>query len=117
MEQKSGKIKRPRLSNLVKYPADEQHGKTIVNGVSRIGYMTGGHSARWKDETIPYQMLHKARTFIDQNRDNPFFIYFSFHDIHVPYMADIRFQGFKIRSSVAMPLSKWIISRASLWIT
>ena len=79
--------------DLVKYPADEQHGKTIINGVSRIGYMTGGHSARWKDETIPYQMLHKARTFIDQNQDNPFFIYFSFHDIHVPYMADIRFQG------------------------
>ncbi len=78
---------------LLRYPADEQHAKTIVNGVSRIGYMTGGHSARWKDETLPYQMLHKARTFIDQNRDNPFFIYFSFHDIHVPYMPDLRFQG------------------------
>jgi Arylsulfatase A and related enzymes len=31
---------------LLRYPADEQHAKTIVNGVSRIGYMTGGHSAR-----------------------------------------------------------------------
>jgi arylsulfatase A-like enzyme len=79
--------------DLMRYPADEQHAKTIVNGVSRIGYMSGGNSARWKDETIPYQMLHKARTFIDQNKESPFFIYFSFHDIHVPCMPDHRFQG------------------------
>ena len=26
------------------------HNQAIVNGVSRIGYMKGGHSARWKDE-------------------------------------------------------------------
>lgn len=78
---------------LLRCLADEQHAKTIVNGVSRIGYMTGGNSARWRDETVPYQMLHKAYQFINNNKENPFFLYFSFHDIHVPRLPDTRFQG------------------------
>ncbi|MBS2211297.1 arylsulfatase [Carboxylicivirga mesophila] len=78
---------------LLRYPSDQFHGKTIVNGVSRIGYMSGGNAARFKDETVPYQMLHKARTFIDDNQDQPFFLYFAFHDIHVPRLPDARFLG------------------------
>ncbi|MCC5929186.1 MAG: arylsulfatase [Cyclobacteriaceae bacterium] len=78
---------------LLRFPADEFHGKTIINGVSRIGYMAGGHSARYKDETIHYQMLQKARAFIDQNKEQPFFLYFAFHDIHVPRLPDYRFAG------------------------
>lgn len=78
---------------LLRYPSDKFHGKTIINGVSRIGYMTGGNSARFKDETVPYQMLHKARTFIDENKEQPFFLYFAFHDIHVPRLPDARFKG------------------------
>ncbi|MDH3323405.1 MAG: sulfatase-like hydrolase/transferase, partial [Flavobacteriaceae bacterium] len=69
------------------------HGNTIVNGVARIGYMSGGNSARFKDETVPYQMLNKARDFIDNNKEQPFFLYFSFHDIHVPRLPDTRFMG------------------------
>jgi len=79
--------------DLERYASDDFHGKTIVNGVARIGYMTGGNSARFKDETVPYQMLNKARTFIDQNKEQPFFLYFSFHDIHVPRLPDARFIG------------------------
>lgn len=78
---------------LLRYPSDEFHGKTIINGVSRIGYMTGGNSARFKDETVPYQMLQRARSFIDENKEEPFFLYFSFHDIHVPRLPDDRFIG------------------------
>lgn len=78
---------------LLRYPSDDFHGKTIVNGVSRIGYMSGGNSARFKDETVPYQMLNKARTFIDENKEQPFFLYFAFHDIHVPRLPDSRFAG------------------------
>ena len=78
---------------LLKYQADKQHAKTIVNGVSRIGYMSGGHAARWNDETVPYQLLHKARDFMDENQDRPFFLYFAFHDIHVPRLPDYRFRG------------------------
>lgn len=83
-------IERP---DLLRYQADNEHAKTIVNGVSRIGYMTGGNAARWRDETVPYQMLHRARRFMDENRNKPFFLYFAFHDIHVPYLPDHRFQG------------------------
>ena len=78
---------------LARFAADGQHGKTIVNGVSRIGYMTGGNSARWRDETVPYQMLRKARNFINENKHQPFFLYFAFHDIHVPRLPDHRFEG------------------------
>src|SRR5206468_1478707 len=35
---------------LLKYLPSHGHDQTIVNGVSRIGYMTGGNSARWIDE-------------------------------------------------------------------
>ncbi|PWD98921.1 sulfatase family protein [Marinilabilia rubra] len=79
--------------DLLRYQADKQHAKTIVNGVSRIGYMSGGNAARWNDETVPHQMLHKARDFMNQNQDRPFFLYFAFHDIHVPRLPDYRFQG------------------------
>jgi len=83
-------IEQPQL---LRYQADKEHAKTIVNGVSRIGYMTGGNAARWKDETVPYQMLNKARRFMDENKSNPFFLYFAFHDIHVPRLPDHRFEG------------------------
>lgn len=79
--------------NLERYESDDFHGNTIVNGVARIGYMSGGNSARFKDETVPYQMLNKARDFIDNNKEQPFFLYFSFHDIHVPRLPDTRFMG------------------------
>ncbi|PWE00307.1 sulfatase family protein [Marinilabilia rubra] len=79
--------------DLLRYGADREHSKTIVNGVSRIGYMSGGNAARWRDETVPYQMLEKARAFIDKNQDKPFFLYFAFHDIHVPRLPDHRFDG------------------------
>tara|TARA_B110000090_G_C13303733_1_gene416787 strand:+ start:637 stop:1134 length:498 start_codon:yes stop_codon:yes gene_type:complete len=55
--------------------------------------MLGGNSARFRDETLPYQMLNKVRVFIDNNKEQPFFLYFSFHDIHEPRLPNIRFQG------------------------
>ncbi len=69
------------------------HDQTIVNGISRIGYMKGGESALWRDEDIADQLLTKAYTFIDENQKNPFFMYFATHDIHVPRIAHERFQG------------------------
>lgn len=66
-------LERPEL---LRYAADNQHARTIINGVSRIGYMTGGNSARWKDEMIPHTMLKKARGFISENTQQPFFSVF-----------------------------------------
>ena len=78
---------------LLKVGADTQHSKTIINGVSRIGYMAGGHTARWQDELFSWKMLWKAREFMDKNKDKSFFLYFSFHDIHVPRIPNQKFVG------------------------
>lgn len=83
------------LSNpeMLKFKGDLQHSQTIVNGVSRIGFMTGGNSARWKDEQFASKMLRKSRHFIQENRDQPFFLYLAFTDIHVPRMPNPKFVG------------------------
>lgn len=73
--------------------ADRQHSETIVNGVSRIGYMRGGESARWTDEDFPFILTQKTTNFISQHQDQPFFLYYSFHDIHVPRLPHPQFQG------------------------
>lgn len=69
------------------------HNHTIVNGVSRIGYMAGGESALWRDEDFAQTFVSKARDFIGEKQEKPFFLYFSTHDIHVPRIAHERFQG------------------------
>ena len=37
---------------LLKMKLSHGHDFTIVNGISRIGYMTGGKAARWEDEDM-----------------------------------------------------------------
>jgi arylsulfatase A-like enzyme len=69
------------------------HDQSIINGIPRIGYMTGGRSALWKDEEIAETITEKALSFLDDNRDNPFFLYFSTHDVHVPRVPGKRFAG------------------------
>lgn len=78
---------------LLRYKADPQHSNTIVNGVSRIGYMDGGEAALWKDEDFPEVFTAKAIDFIKENKENPFFLYFAFHDIHVPRLPHQRFES------------------------
>ncbi|MDZ8120513.1 sulfatase family protein [Pontiella agarivorans] len=79
--------------HLLKLQADEQHGKTIVNGVSRIGWMSGGNSARFKDEDMADTYLRKAQAFIRENKENPFFLYYALNENHVPRVVHPRFQG------------------------
>lgn len=78
---------------LTKMKPSYGHDMTIVNGVSRIGWMSGGKTARWVDEDIADTLAKKAVSFIEQNKSNPFFIYFATHDIHVPRMPNARFVG------------------------
>ena len=78
---------------LLKMHPSHGHDMTIVNGVSRIGYMSGGKSALWIDEDIADIITGKAVSFIEKNKDNPFFLYFSTHDIHVPRLPHQRFAG------------------------
>lgn len=69
------------------------HDKSIVNGISRIGYMKGGGKALWKDENIADSITVHAIDFIKANRDKPFFMYFATNDVHVPRFPHDRFRG------------------------
>ena len=69
------------------------HNSTIHNGISRIGFYTGGHAARFRDEDLADKWVEKSVEFIEQHRDKPFFLFFSSHDIHVPRIPHERFQG------------------------
>jgi arylsulfatase A-like enzyme len=78
---------------LLKMHPSHGHDMTIVNGISRIGYMSGGKSALWIDEDIADVITGKAVKFIEQNKAKPFFLYFATHDIHVPRVPHQRFVG------------------------
>lgn len=69
------------------------HSNTIVNGISRIGWMKGGHSARWTDQNIADTITNRAVSYIKQNKNNPFFLYFASGDPHVPRDPNARFVG------------------------
>ncbi|NJN05434.1 MAG: arylsulfatase [Rhodobacteraceae bacterium] len=78
---------------LLKMHPSHGHDMTIVNGVSRIGYMTGGKSARWVDEDMADVITKKAVDFVEREKGRPFFLFFSLHDIHVPRVPHPRFAG------------------------
>ena len=91
------------------------HDDTIVNGISRIGFMSGGKSARWKDAEMADTLAQKAVAFIERSQGlspfaesaeqkgtvplapatqpKPFFLYLATHDIHVPHVPHQRFRG------------------------
>ena len=78
---------------LLRMKPSHGHDMAIVNGVSRIGYMMGGKSALWVDEDISLTLTDKAVKFVERNQQNPFFLYFATHDIHVPRIPNARFRG------------------------
>jgi arylsulfatase A-like enzyme len=77
---------------LLKMRPSHGHDFTIVNGVSRIGYMSGGKAARWVDEDMADTFTRKGTEFIDKHKSAPFFLFFSTHDIHVPRLPHQRFE-------------------------
>lgn len=77
---------------LVMHPS-HGHDQSIVNGISRIGYMKGGRAALWKDDKIAETLTDKAVEFIEAHRDTTFFLYFATQDAHVPRVPDKRFAG------------------------
>lgn len=78
---------------LLKMRPSHGHDMTIVNGVSRIGFMTGGKAALWKDEEMADVFTSHAVRFIEEQRNKPFFLYFATHDPHVPRLPHPRFVG------------------------
>jgi len=69
------------------------HNGTIHNGISRIGFYTGGQTARFRDEDLADKWVEKSVAWIEENKDAPFFLFFASHDLHVPRIPHERFQG------------------------
>ncbi len=82
----------PELMKQKLRPRDHHHG-TIHGGIGRIGYMAGGKSARWDDETMADDLVAKANKFIKDNKEKPFFLYLSTADVHAPRLFNPRFAG------------------------
>lgn len=69
------------------------HAGSIVNGVPRIGFQKGGKAAQWKDEEMAELFLEKAKGFIKDHQDQPFFLYYGLHQPHVPRVPNEKFVG------------------------
>lgn len=85
-----GKVNRDAMTY---YQSSHGHNNSVINGVGRIGYMAGGKSALWNDETMADEYIKQAEKYIKSHKDKPFFLYFSSQDIHVPRMPHPRFKG------------------------
>ena len=85
-------LENPELLKM-KSSANHGHNQTIVSGIGRIGYMTGGKLARWVDEEVSTTFLHQAQQFIEIHQQQPFFLYFALTEPHVPRMPATPFKG------------------------
>ena len=79
---------------LLKLKHFKGHDGTIVNGISRIGWMSGGEKARWVDEDMAEDLLEKATDFIKtQSDEKPFFLLYTTHNAHEPRVPSKKFKG------------------------
>lgn len=78
---------------MLKMMWDHGHNNSIVNGIPRIGFMKGGQSARWVDENMADTFLVRAKEYIIEHSDGPFFLYYALQQPHVPRTPHERFAG------------------------
>ena len=69
------------------------HNGSIVNGVPRIGFMKGGEQAKWSDIDMADEFLNQAKKYIDTVKENPFFLFYTLQQPHVPRTPHPRFEG------------------------
>ncbi|WP_298741236.1 arylsulfatase [uncultured Chitinophaga sp.] len=96
---------------LLRVKSSHGHDNTIINGIGRIGYMTGGRAALWTDQDIADTLTARAESFIAAHRTEPFFLYFATADIHVPRDPHPRFagkSGMGPRGDAILQLDWWV---------
>ncbi|MBK1875322.1 sulfatase family protein [Pelagicoccus mobilis] len=73
------------------------HNHSVINGIGRIGVQYGGKSALWDDATMSDEFVIQTEKWMESHMkktpDQPFFLYFSSQDIHVPRVPHPRFRG------------------------
>ncbi|MCP5537092.1 MAG: arylsulfatase [Akkermansiaceae bacterium] len=77
------------------YQSTHGHNNSVINGIGRIGYMWGGKSALWNDETMADEFVKQAKKYLAsrKGKQEPFFLYWAAADIHVPRAPNPRFRG------------------------
>jgi len=76
------------------YQSSHGHNQSVINGIGRIGVQWGGKSALWNDETMADEFVARTKKYLAaRTKDQPFFLYFSSQDIHVPRAPHPRFHG------------------------
>ena len=83
-------LKNPELTTMKWHHG---HNGSIINGVPRIGFMRGGKSALWSDIDMADYFLKKATEYIKRNKNNPFFLFYTLQQPHVPRTPHPRFEG------------------------
>ena len=86
-----GKMNRAAMTY---YQSSHGHNNSVINGIGRIGKQFGGKSALWNDETMADVFVEKTQQYLRSRKtDEPFFLFFSSQDIHVPRTPHPRFKG------------------------
>ncbi len=81
-------------SAMTYYQSSHGHNQSVINGIGRIGYQWGGKAALWNDETMADEFVNRAKIYLAaRKKDEPFFLYWSSQDIHVPRAPHPRFKG------------------------
>lgn len=82
----------PELLKMMWY---DGHNNSIINGISRIGFMKGGEKSKWIDEDMADNFLLEAQQYIrtKSQEKNPFFLYYALQQPHVPRTPHPRFEG------------------------
>lgn len=81
-------------SAMTYYQSSHGHNSSVINGIGRIGYQWGGKSALWDDESMADEFVKQAKKYLSsRKKEEPFFLYFSSQDIHVPRAPHPRFKG------------------------
>ncbi|MDB2385572.1 sulfatase-like hydrolase/transferase, partial [Polaribacter sp.] len=80
-------------SELVTMKWEHGHNNSIVNGIPRIGFMKGGETAKWSDVDMADHFLAKAKEYVINHKEEPFFLYYAMQQPHVPRTPHPRFVG------------------------
>ena len=76
------------------YMNSHGHNMSVINGIGRIGQMWGGKSALWNDESMADEFTKQSNKYIAsrKGKKEPFFLFWSAADIHVPRTPHPRFK-------------------------